>query len=34
MFGISDFGIISAYLLGFACLVLALWYGIKKWNKE
>jgi hypothetical protein len=34
MFGISDFGIICAYLLVLACLVFALWYGIKNWNKE
>lgn len=34
MFGITDLGIILPYLLSFACLVFALWYGIKNWNKE
>jgi hypothetical protein len=34
MFGIEDLGIIIAYLIGVACLIFALWYGITKWNKE
>ncbi|MDL2222631.1 hypothetical protein LJB98_00855 [Bacteroidales bacterium OttesenSCG-928-M11] len=34
MFGIEDPGIWSAYLLGFGCLVFALYFGIRNWNKE
>lgn len=34
MFGINDLGIIMAYLLGFCCLIFALWFGISRWNKD
>lgn len=34
MFGISDLGVIMAYLLAFGCLIFALWFGISQWNKE
>jgi hypothetical protein len=34
MFGIEDFGILTAYLLTFTGLVFAIWYGISRWNKD
>jgi hypothetical protein len=34
MFGINDLGILSAYILGFGCLVFAIWFGISRWNKD
>lgn len=34
MFGIEDPGIWMAYLLAFACLIFALWYGLSRWNQE
>jgi hypothetical protein len=34
MFGIPDPGIWIAYLLEVLCVVFAVWYGVKYWNKE
>ena len=34
MFGINDPGIWLAYLLAFACLLYAIWFGITTWNKD
>lgn len=34
MLGINDPGIYAAYLLAFACLIFAVWFGITKWNKD
>jgi hypothetical protein len=34
MFGMEDPGIWMAYLLAFACLIFALWYGLSRWNRE
>lgn len=33
MFGIDDPGIYMAYLLMFACVVFAVIFGIRNWNK-
>lgn len=34
MFGINDPGIYMAYLLAFACVAFAIWFGITRWNKD
>ena len=34
MFGINDPGICMAYLLAFACMIFAIWFGITRWNKD
>ena len=34
MFGIDDPGIGLAYLLAFACVIFAIWFGVRNWNKD
>lgn len=34
MFGIDDLGIWLAYLLAFACLLFAVWFGVTTWNRD
>lgn len=34
MFGIEDFGIVSAFVLIVLCVLFSIWYGVKYWNKE
>ncbi len=34
MFGIEDFGIISAFVLIILCVAFSIWFGVKYWNKE
>lgn len=34
MFGIDDPGIWLAYLLAFACVIFAIWFGVRNWNKD
>ncbi len=33
MFGIPDTSIWLVYVLSFACLIFAAWFGIKYWNE-